>query len=43
MPEDKFTFLGRRIRAARKECKLTQQALADQSGLAVKTIQDIEK
>ena len=43
MPEDKFTFLGRRIRAARKECKLTQQELADQSGLAVKTIQDIEK
>lgn len=43
MPEDKFIFLGKRIRSARKECKLTQQELADQSGLAVKTIQDIEK
>ena len=43
MPEDKFIFLGKRIRSARKECQLTQQELADQSGLAVKTIQDIEK
>lgn len=43
MPEDKFVFLGKRIRSARKECQLTQQELADQSGLAVKTIQDIEK
>lgn len=43
MPEDKFTFLGNCIRSARKGCQLTQQELADQSGLAVKTIQDIEK
>lgn len=43
MPDNKFIFLGKHIRAARKECKLTQQELADQSGLAVKTIQDIEK
>ena len=43
MPEDKLTYLGNRIRTARKECSLTQQELADQSGLAVKTIQDIEK
>lgn len=43
MPEDKFIFLVKRIRSARKECQLTQQELADQSGLAVKTIQDIEK
>lgn len=43
MPEDKFTFLGKRIRSARKDCQLTQQELADQAGLAVKTIQDIEK
>ena len=43
MPEDKFIFLGKRIRSARKECRLTQQELADQSGLAVKTIHDIEK
>ena len=40
MPEDKFTFLGNCIRSARKDCQLTQQELADQSGLAVKTIQD---
>lgn len=43
MPEDKFIFLGKRIRSARKDLRLTQQELADQSGLAVKTIQDIEK
>lgn len=43
MPEDKFTFLGNRIRCTRKNFQLTQQELADQSGLAVKTIQDIEK
>ena len=43
MPDNKFIFLGKRIRAARKECKLTQQELADQAGLAVKTVQDIEK
>ena len=35
--------LGNRIREARKECGLTQQELADQTGLAVKTVQDIEK
>lgn len=43
MPIDKLTYLGNRIRAARKDCHLTQQELADQCGLAVKTIQDIEK
>ena len=43
MPEDKLTYLGARIRAARKQCRLTQQELADQAGLSVKTIQDIEK
>lgn len=43
MPEDKLTYLGSRIRAARKRCGLTQQELADQAGLSVKTIQDIEK
>lgn len=36
-------LLGNRIRDARKECDLTQQELADQTGLAVKTIHDIEK
>lgn len=43
MPEMDLVFLGSRIRDARKECGLTQQELADQAGLAVKTIQDIEK
>ena len=43
MPIDKLIYLGNRIRAARKDCNLTQQELADQCGLAVKTIQDIEK
>ncbi len=43
MPEDKLIYLGKRIRAARKDCRLTQQDLADQCGLAVKTIQEIEK
>ena len=31
------------IRSARKDCGLTQQALADQADLAVKTIQDVER
>lgn len=43
MPKDNLLFLGSRIRFMRKKCGLTQQALADQCGLAVKTIQDIEK
>lgn len=43
MPIDKLSYLGNRIRAARKDCHLTQQELADQCGLAVKTIQEIEK
>lgn len=43
MPEDKLIYLGKRIRTARKDCHLTQQELADQCGLAVKTIQEIEK
>lgn len=43
MPETKFIFLGQRIRTARKKCGLTQQKLADQTGLAIKTVQDIEK
>ena len=43
MPTDKLTYLGNRIRTARKDCQLTQQELADQCGLAVKTIQEIEK
>ena len=42
MPKDKLMYLGNRIRSARKSCALTQQELADQCGLAVKTVQDIE-
>lgn len=43
MPELDLVLLGKRIREARKECGLTQQELADQTGLAIKTVQDIEK
>lgn len=43
MPEDKLMYLGSRIRAARTACGLTQQELADQSCVAVKTVQNIEK
>lgn len=43
MPELDLGLLGSRIREARKDCGLTQQELAGQTGLAVKTIQDIEK
>lgn len=43
MLEVNLSLLGDRIRCARKECGLTQKELAGQSGLSVKTIQDIEK
>lgn len=43
MPDNKLLYLGSHIRSARKDCGLTQQELADQTGLAVKTIQDIER
>lgn len=42
MPEDRLTFLGKRIRTARKDCGLTQQELAEQAGIAIKTLQDVE-
>ena len=38
-----LTLLGFRLRNARKECGLTQKELAKQTGVSVKTIQDIEK
>jgi len=38
-----LTHLGNRIFTARKNCGLTQQELAKQTGLSVKTVQDIEK
>lgn len=43
MPENKLAYWGRCICTARKNCGLTQQELADQAGLAVKTVQEIEK
>lgn len=42
MPNDNLKFLGCRIREARDACDLTQQELADQTGLSIKTVQDIE-
>ena len=42
MPELDLVLLGKRIRDARKKCGLTQKELADQTGLAAKTIQNIE-
>lgn len=42
MRESNLALLGNRIRAARRACDLTQQELADQTGLAIKTVQDIE-
>ena len=42
MPKDKLMYLGNRIRSERKNCGLTQQELADQCGLDIKTVQDIE-
>ena len=42
MPKDKLSYLGNCIRQARNDCNLTQQDLADQSHVAIKTIQMIE-
>ena len=42
MPKDKLAHLGNCIRAARHDCKLTQQELADDCHVAIKTIQNIE-
>ena len=43
MPKYKLAHLGSCIRAARHDCKLTQQELADDCHVAIKTIQNIEK
>lgn len=43
MLECDLVLLGKKIHDARKECGITQQELADQTKLAVRTIQDIEK
>lgn len=42
MPMDIHTYLGIRIHDARKACDLTQQELADQTGVSLKMIQGIE-
>jgi len=42
MPVDICVYLGGRVHAARKACKLTQQELSDQTGVSVKMIQCIE-
>ena len=43
MPKDRLVYLGIYIRNARLNCGLTQQELADQSNVAIKTVQMIEK
>lgn len=43
MPKDRLLYLGNCIRNARISCGLTQQELADQSNVAIKTVQMIEK
>ena len=43
MPNDNVLFLGNCIRTARPARGLTQQELADQSNVAIKTVQMIEK
>ena len=43
MPKDRLNYLGNCLRTARKSRKLTQQQLADDSCVAIKTIQNIEK
>jgi transcriptional regulator with XRE-family HTH domain len=42
MPKDKLIELGKYIRTERLACNLTQQELADQCNLAIKTVQNIE-
>ncbi len=42
MPKNTATHLSNCIRAARHACSLTQQELADQCHIAVKTVQKIE-
>lgn len=42
MPKNTATHLSNCIRAARQACDLTQQELADQCHVAVKTVQKIE-
>lgn len=43
MPEDILVKLGRHIKTSRENRKMTQQALSDISGIAVRTISKIER
>lgn len=42
MHEVDFSYLGQYLKDARKRCGLTQQELADQSGVGLRHIQNIE-
>lgn len=42
IPDPKLQYLGDRIKAARNENHLTQQALADQAGIGLRHYQNIE-
>lgn len=42
MQESDFLYLGQCVRDARKRCGLTQQELADRSGMGLRHIQNIE-
>ena len=43
MPEDMLQYLGAFIRKSRKDCELTQDELAEQSGVSAQHIAKIEK
>lgn len=43
MPEDMLQYLGAFIRKSRKDCELTQEELAEQSGVSARHIVKIEK
>ena len=42
MPEDRLQYLGTRIHDARKACDLTQQELADEFSVKLRTYQGYE-
>ena len=43
MPKDMLQYLGTFIRKSRKDCKLTQEELAEQTGVSARHIANIEK
>ena len=43
MPKDMLQYLGTFIRKSRKDCKLTQEELAEQTGVSSRHIANIEK